>query len=66
MDIAGSTLDWIRTEIAQSVYRRAMDWTARVRFPAVQVLSLFHSVQADSGVHQASYPMGIGGSFPGR
>jgi hypothetical protein len=28
--------------------------------------SLLHLVQADSGAHPGSYPMGIGGSFPGR
>jgi hypothetical protein len=27
--------------------------------------SLLHNVQTDSGAHPASYPMGIGGSFPG-
>jgi hypothetical protein len=30
-----------------------------------QDFSLFHSVQTDSVGHQASYPMGIGGDFPG-
>jgi hypothetical protein len=40
-------------------------WTARVRFPAVQDFSLLHRVQAGSGAHSASYPMGTGGSFPG-
>jgi hypothetical protein len=28
-------------------------------------LSLLHSVQADYGVHPASYPIGTGGCFPG-
>jgi hypothetical protein len=40
-------------------------WTARVRFPAVQIFSLLHSVQTDSGAHRASYTMGTGGSFAG-
>jgi hypothetical protein len=31
----------------------------------VQYFPLLHSVQTDSGAHQASYPMGTGGSFPG-
>jgi hypothetical protein len=31
----------------------------------VKDVSLLHSVQADSGAHPASYPMGTGGSFPG-
>jgi hypothetical protein len=47
---------------------RAMGWTARVRFPAVQDFYLRHSIQTDqtgSGAHPASYPMGTGGSFPG-
>jgi hypothetical protein len=39
--------------------------TARVRFPAVQDLSLLHSVQTESGANPASYPVGSGGSFPG-
>jgi hypothetical protein len=30
-----------------------------------QYFSLLHSVQTDSGVHPASYPMATGGSFPG-
>jgi hypothetical protein len=37
----------------------------RVRFPAVQDLSLLHVVQTGSGTHPASNPMGTGGSFPG-
>jgi hypothetical protein len=47
------------SRLLKSVYRRATDWTARVRFPAWQVFSL-HSVQTDSGAH----PMGIGGLIP--
>jgi hypothetical protein len=31
----------------------------------VQEFSLLHVVQTSSGAHQASYPMGTGGSFPG-
>jgi hypothetical protein len=31
----------------------------------VQEFSLHHVVQAGSGVHTTSYPMGTGGSFPG-
>jgi hypothetical protein len=50
--------------IAQLVYRRATGWTAPIRFPAVQDLSLLHSVQPHSGAHPASYPMGTVGSFP--
>jgi hypothetical protein len=49
--------------IAQSVQRRAVGWTARVLFPAVQDFSLLHSVQTDPTARLASYPMGIGGSF---
>jgi hypothetical protein len=30
-----------------------------------QEISLLHRVQTGSGAHPASYPMGIGGSFPG-
>jgi hypothetical protein len=37
-----------------------------IRFPAVAGnFSLRHRVQAGSGAHPASYPMGTGGSFPG-
>jgi hypothetical protein len=43
----------------------AMGWMAWVRFSAVQDFSLPHSIQADSGAHPASYPMGTGDSFPG-
>jgi hypothetical protein len=38
----------------------------RVRFPAgAGNFSLHHRVQNGSGAHQASYPMGTTGSFPG-
>jgi hypothetical protein len=59
------TATFLGVRIAQSVKRRATGWTAPVRFPAVQDFSLLHSVQAGSGAHTASYPMGIGGSFTG-
>jgi hypothetical protein len=43
-----------------------MDWTARVRFPTGgRHFSLLHAVQTDYGANPASYPMGLGGSFPG-
>jgi hypothetical protein len=51
--------------IAQSVQRRAMGWTAGVRFPAEAINYLLHSVQTGSEAHPASYTMGIGGSFSG-
>jgi hypothetical protein len=48
--------------IAQSVQRRAMGWTAGIRFQArSRDFSLLHSVQTDFGAHQASYPKGTGG-----
>jgi hypothetical protein len=38
----------------------------RVRFPAGNGnFSLHHCAQNGSGAHQASYPMGTRGSFPG-
>jgi hypothetical protein len=37
----------------------------QVQFRAVQDFSLLHGIQADSGDHPASYPMGTGGFFPG-
>jgi hypothetical protein len=43
----------------------AMGWTAGVRFPAVvRDFSVLHNIQAGSGDHPASYPMGTRGSFP--
>jgi hypothetical protein len=42
------------------------DRCSRVRFPAeVGNFSLHHRVQNGSGAHQASYPVGTRGSFPG-
>jgi hypothetical protein len=43
----------------------ATGWTARVRFPAVEDVSLLHVVQTGSGAHPVSYPVGTEGSFPG-
>jgi hypothetical protein len=33
--------------------------------PGSAKFSLINSIQTDTGVHPASYPMGTGGSFPG-
>jgi hypothetical protein len=41
------------------------DWTARVRFPAVQNFSLLHIVKTDPGAHPASCSMGTDGSSLG-
>jgi hypothetical protein len=43
------------------------DWTIEVRSLAVTkgIFPPGSCVQADSGVHPASYPMGTGGPFPG-
>jgi hypothetical protein len=42
------------------------DRGSRIQFLAVAGdFSLHHRVQNGSGAHPASYPMGIGGSFPG-
>jgi hypothetical protein len=42
------------------------DRGSRVRFPVgTGNFSLHHRVQNGSGTHPASYPVGIGGSFPG-
>jgi hypothetical protein len=44
----------------------AMGWMAEVQLPAgIRDLSLFHSVQTNTGVHPALYPVGAGGFFPG-
>jgi hypothetical protein len=41
------------------------DWTAEIQLPARKCdFLLLHGVQAACGVHPASYPTGIGGSFP--
>jgi hypothetical protein len=43
---------------------RLQTWRAGIQFPAgARDFPLFHSIQ--TGFHPASYPMGIGGSFPG-
>jgi hypothetical protein len=42
----------------------AMEWTARVRFLAVQGLFLLHSVETNCGAHPASYPMSTMASIP--
>jgi hypothetical protein len=44
--------------VSQSVKRRAMDWTARIRFPVVKDFSVLHSVQTGSVAHPVSYPVG--------
>jgi hypothetical protein len=50
-----------RVAVSKSVYRQAADWTPeRSEFESRQdqAFSLLHIVQTDSGIHQASYPMG--------
>jgi len=43
-----------------------MDCTTRVQLPAAaESFYLLHSVQTCSGAQPASYPVDIGGSFPG-
>jgi hypothetical protein len=37
----------------------------RVQVPVGKEFSFLHFVQNGSGAHPTSYPMGIGGSFPG-
>jgi hypothetical protein len=39
-----------------------MSWTARVRFPGVQIFSLLHSVQTVPGAHSV-YLVGTRGAF---
>jgi hypothetical protein len=55
----------IITGIAQSVWRRATCWAARVQFPAVKDFSLLHSVQPDPGAHPATYQLVPGALSPG-
>jgi hypothetical protein len=51
--------------IALLVYRKATDWKARVRFPAVtRDFSILLNVQTGSGARPAYYPMGTEGLFP--
>jgi hypothetical protein len=40
------------------------DFIVRVWFLVRQKLFLLHIIQADSGMHPASYPVGSRGSFP--
>jgi len=45
-----------------------MDWMSWLQFPAGAMIGHFplcHRVQTGSGVHPASYEMGIGGCYPG-
>jgi hypothetical protein len=45
---------------------KAVGWTAGVRFPTgTRDFSRLHRVQTGYSFNQASYPMAIGGSFPG-
>jgi hypothetical protein len=57
------TLSVRGVRIAQSVLQQATGWKARVRFPAVQDVSLLHRLQRDSEAHPASYPMSTRGIF---
>jgi hypothetical protein len=41
------------------------DQGAGVQVPVGSRIFILHVVQSGSGVHPTSYPMGIGGSFPG-
>jgi hypothetical protein len=50
--------------IAQSVQRRAISSTARVRFSAWQDLYFLHTIHTGSEAHSASYTMGTGDDFP--
>jgi hypothetical protein len=50
--------------IAQSVWKRAIRWKAKVRVPVGLSFCLIYSIHTGSGAHPASYPMGTGGSFP--
>jgi hypothetical protein len=55
----------IRAGTVQSVWRRAMDWTAGVRFSAeAREFFFLHTGQTGSGARPALYPMDTGGSFP--
>jgi hypothetical protein len=57
---------WVVAGIAQSVYRQATGWTTGVRFPTeVREFSLLYNVHTGSEDRPASYPVGLGGSFPG-
>jgi hypothetical protein len=47
------------------LYMLPLESGERSRFPAVQDVSLFYSVQTDSGAHPTSNSMGTVGSFPG-
>jgi hypothetical protein len=56
---------WGSSVCIQSDYRLG-DWATAVRFPAeAKDFSTSLCVQTSSGSHPATYPMGIGGRFPG-
>jgi hypothetical protein len=48
------------------VIGRALRKFNRPSWFLAQWFSLCHHAQTNSGAYQASHPMGIGGSFPGR
>jgi hypothetical protein len=55
-----------RAVIANSVYRRATDWTTGVRFLAGARDFYNPEPPGGCGAHPASYPMGTGNSIPGN
>jgi hypothetical protein len=58
----------LRAGIAQSVQRLATGWTAErleFQYRYGQEFALLHFVQTGSGSHEASYPKGTEGAFPG-
>jgi hypothetical protein len=61
------TLHWMLwAGVAQSVWCLTTDWTTGAWTPAeAKDFSSSLCVQTISGAHPASYPMGIGGPFPG-
>jgi hypothetical protein len=51
--------------IAESAQQWALGWLARVRFlVGGRDFYLLHPVQTGSGIHAASYPVDMGGTFP--
>jgi hypothetical protein len=65
INISAATLH-IGYRIRYSDWLRLDDWRVEVRVPVGSEFSLLQVVQTGSGVRATSYPMGTGGSFPGR
>jgi hypothetical protein len=60
--------DFIKTQSPDGSVGTATDYVmdGRASIPVMGNRLFVHSVQSGSGAYSASYPMGVGGSFPGN